>query len=190
MDGRLLKLNLGCGSHKLAGWVNVDKEPACAPDRVVDLESLPWPFENDSVGAVMFRHSLEHLGRTPEIYLGIFRELYRVCARNAEVTILAPHPRHDDFISDPTHVRAITPQGLELFSKKKNREWADAGHANTPLGLYLDVDFEIVRATLRPTAVWRERLKKGLVRESEFAEAVRHYNNVIREIEVVLAVRK
>jgi hypothetical protein len=190
VEGRLLKLNLGCGSHKLAGWVNVDKEPACAPDRIVDLESLPWPFESDSVGAVMFRHSLEHLGRTPEIYLGIFRELYRVCAPNAEVTIIAPHPRHDDFISDPTHVRAITPQGLELFSKKKNRAWAEAGLANTPLGLYLDVDFEIVRATMRPAAIWRERLKKGLVRESEFAEVVRHYNNVIREIEVVLAVRK
>ena len=190
MVSGLLKLNLGCGSRKLDGWVNVDKEPVCAPDRVVDLETFPWPFETDSVGEVLFQHSLEHLGRTPDIYLGIFRELYRICADKATVRIIAPHPRHDDFISDPTQVRAITPQGLELFSKKKNREWAKQGYSNTPLGLYLDVDFEITQATMRPAAVWRERLRKGLIRESDFAEAAKHYNNVIREIEVVLVARK
>jgi hypothetical protein len=186
----LLKLNLGCGSHKLPGWVNIDKAAACAPDRVVDLERFPWPFEDDSAEEALFRHSLEHLGQTPDLYLGIFRELYRVCAAGASVTILAPHPRHDDFLNDPTHVRAITPQGLELFSKAKNREWAEKGLANTPLGLYLDVDFEIARATMRPTGIWRERLQKRLVSESQFADAVRHQNNVVREIEVVLAVRK
>jgi hypothetical protein len=186
----LLKLNLGCGSNKLPGWVNVDKEAACAPDRVVDLERFPWPFEDGSAGEVLFRHALEHLGQAPSVYLGIFRELYRVCARDATVTIVAPHPRHDDFLGDPTHVRAVTPHGLELFSQKKNREWAAKGLANTPLGLYLEVDFEIARATMRPSAVWRERLRKGQIREAEFVEAAQLYNNVVREIEVVLAVRK
>jgi hypothetical protein len=190
MSSALLKLNLGCGNNKLPGFLNVDKAAGCAPDRVVDLESFPWPFDDDSVGEVVLRHVLEHLGAAPEVYLGVFRELYRVCAKDTTVTITVPHPRHDDFLNDPTHVRAVTPQGLELFSKKRNREWAKGGYANSPLGLYLDVDFEIVRATYVPASPWRERIDKNQVSRAQFAEAIRMYNNVVREIEIVLAVRK
>ena len=190
MTSPLLKLNLGCGQNKLPGFVNVDKAERCAPDRVVDLERFPWPFEDDSVGEVVLRHTLEHLGATPDIYLGIFKELYRVCAKDATVTIAVPHPRSDDFLNDPTHVRAVTPQGLELFSKKRNREWAQGGYANTPLGLYLDVDFEIQRVGYTPASPWRERMERGQLSREQLAEAMQMYNNVIREIEIVLAVRK
>ena len=31
-----------------------------------------------------------------------------------------PHPRHDDFLDDPTHVRAITPKLLKLFDRRIN----------------------------------------------------------------------
>lgn len=190
MPSALLKLNLGCGQNKLPGYVNVDKAERCRPDRVVDLERFPWPFEDDSVGEVVMRHTLEHLGALPEVYLGIFRELYRVCAKDATVAITVPHPRSDSFINDPTHVRAVTPQGLELFSKKRNREWAAGGCANTPLGLYLDVDFEILSVALTPASPWRERLERKEITSSQLAEAMRLYNNVVSEVKVVLAVRK
>src|SRR5690606_23008684 len=134
---RLLRLNLGCGLKKIEGWVNVDRSPACEPDAVVNLEEFPWPFADDSAEEVVLRHVLEHLGATPDIYQGIFRELYRVCAPDARIRITVPHPRHDDFLSDPTHVRPVTPQGLELFDRAKNREWAAKGMPNSPLRLYL-----------------------------------------------------
>jgi hypothetical protein len=190
MSSPLLKLNLGCGQNKRPGYVNVDKAERCHPDRVVDLERFPWPFDDDSVGEVVLRHVLEHLGATPETYLGIFKELYRVCAKDATVTIAVPHPRSDDFINDPTHVRAVTPQGLELFSKKRNREWGEGGYANTPLGLYLDVDFEIVGVAYTPASPWRERMERKEITSQQLAEAMRMYNNVVREIKVTLAVRK
>jgi len=36
-----VRLNLGCGANKIPGWMNVDHSAECAPDQVVDLESLP-----------------------------------------------------------------------------------------------------------------------------------------------------
>jgi hypothetical protein len=185
-----IKLNLGCGMNKRPGWVNVDRAAECAPDRIVDLEQFPWPFEDDVAEEALFHHSLEHLGAETDTYLGIFKELYRVCAAGAKVTIVAPHPRHDDFLGDPTHVRAVTPAGLALFSKQKNEEWAKKGNANTPLALYLGVDFEFSRANYRLASPWRERAEKGQIRQAELEEAIRSYNNVVREVETVLIVRK
>ena len=87
-------------------------------------------------------------------------------------------------------MRAVTPQGIELFSKKRNREWAEGGFANTPLGLYLDVDFEIVNVTYSPASPWRERMERKEMTSPQLAEAMRMYNNVVREIKMVRAVRK
>jgi hypothetical protein len=181
-----IKLNLGCGRRKQPGWVNVDKAAECAPDMVVDLERFPWPWPEDSVAEVLFSHALEHLGAAPDVYIGIFKELYRVCRHGAIVTIVAPHPRHDHFLNDPTHVRAITPQGLELFSLARNREWRDQGRANTPLALYAGVDFDLASVAMTPDEPWRSRLQKGEITPADLSQAARQFNNVVVEMTVVL----
>ena len=53
------------------------------------------------------KHVLEHLGRDTDTFLAIWKELYRVAAPGATVRIVVPHPRHQDFLQDPTHVRAM-----------------------------------------------------------------------------------
>ena len=47
----------------------------------------------------------------------------KICKKNALIIIKVPHPRHEDFLSDPTHVRPITVLGLSLFDQKLNKEW-------------------------------------------------------------------
>ncbi len=81
MEG--LKLNLGCGRRKLDGYVNIDKSPVFAPDVVLDLEALPWPFETGSVSEILAIHVLEHLGQKTDTFLGIIAEMYRVCRDTA-----------------------------------------------------------------------------------------------------------
>lgn len=114
----MLKLNLGCGFDKIPGYENVDQAPECNPDRVVDLERFPWPWKDNSVDEVLLTHTLEHLGQDPEVYLKIWKELWRISAPGARIHIAVPHPRHDNFAHDPTHVRAVTPEGLALFDQK------------------------------------------------------------------------
>lgn len=112
-----MKLNMGCGTNKRDGFINVDK---CGnPDVIWDLETFPWPWDDNSVTEVRFDNILEHLGQTSGVFLRIFQELYRICVNKALITIVVPHPRHNSFLCDPTHVRPIMPETLELFSKKR-----------------------------------------------------------------------
>src|SRR5262249_3713552 len=147
-----IKLNLGCGANHFAGYVNVDKFGN--PDVRHDLETFPWPWPDNSVSEVMLVHVLEHLGQQTNVYLKIMQEMYRICEPEARIHIIVPHFRHDNFFDDPTHVRAVTPLGLALFSQKLNREWIAMGAANSPLGIYLGIDFEVLETQFDPSEYW------------------------------------
>jgi predicted SAM-dependent methyltransferase len=181
-----MRFNLGCGNAKRSGWVNVDKIATCTPDQVVDLEKLPWPWPDNSAEEVVLSHVLEHLGATTELYLGIIKELYRVCRDGAMVTVTVPHPRHDHFLFDPTHVRAVTAEGLQMFSQKLNRDWMSQGFANTPLGVYVGVDFDLESASLMLDDYWRRKLERKQITQAELELALRNSNNVVQETTIVL----
>lgn len=183
-----LRLNLGSGQQPLEGYVNVDLYGT--PDLVCDLEAFPWPWDSGSVDEVVMSHVLEHLGRTPDAFIGVMKELYRVCRDGARVRIRVPHPRHDFFLADPTHVRPILPATLALFSKRENREWARSGASNTPLALYHDVDFEIEEHNVLLDEPYRSRLRSGALTQEEAQSLLRKYNNVASEIRITLRVVK
>lgn len=181
-----MKLNLGCGQNKLPGYLNVDKYSACGPDRVVDLEALPWPFESNSAEEVVMRHVLEHLGRETDIFLGIMQELHRVLAPGGRLDIRVPHPRSDGFLGDPTHVRPINQAILSLFSRKNNIEWKKKGWPNTPLALYLDMDLEIVEVNMSLMPYWFHQYQSGSLPQQQLLQAIETHNNVVDELHFVL----
>ncbi len=183
-----LRLNLGCGENRVPGFINVDKYGT--PDVLHDLETFPWPWEDGSVSEIRLNHVLEHLGETTAVYFRIIKELYRVCSAGATIYVAVPHPRHGDFLDDPSHVRIVTPQGFDLFSKSKNREWKRCGYANSPLGIYLDVDFEIVNVNHVLDPYWLDKLNRKEVTEAQVDEAFRNFNNVVKEIRMLLKVIK
>ena len=180
----LIKLNLGCGSIHLPGFVNVDRHGQ--PDVVHDLERFPWPWPDGAVGYVVAHHVLEHLGAAVAVYFEVIRELYRICAADARIDIRVPHPRHDSFLDDPTHVRVITGDGLAMFSQRLNRQWQQEGRPNSPLGLQLGVDFEMVQATHILEESWLRKLADKSADEMEVREAMERYNNVVKESRFVL----
>jgi len=181
-----MKLNLGCGPKRVAGWVNVDKAAAFQPDEVVDLEKFPWPWADSSAEEILLNHVLEHLGQAPEVFIGVMRELWRVCKPGAEVRVHVPDPRHESFLGDPTHVRPVTLDTLALFSQAFNRQTVAEGAANTPLGLLYGVDFDVASHETVYDEPWRGRLERKEISPAEANEAARMYLNVILEHRFVL----
>ena len=183
-----LKLNLGSGQNPLEGYINVDKYGD--PDIKCDLEAFPWPFEDSSVDEVTLNHVLEHLGAAPDVFINIMKELYRVCKPGALVHINVPHPRHDNFIGDPTHVRVVSAEVMSLFSKRECLRWKELHAANSPLALYHNVDFELRAASLILDPIWQQKLAQELITVQQAEEAVRERNNVAVEIRLMLEVIK
>ena len=183
-----MKLNLGCGSQILPGYCNVDKFGA--PDLTWDLETFPWPWPDNAAEEVLLSHVLEHLGHAPATFLGVMQELYRVCRDGALVKVVVPHPRSDLFLSDPTHVRAITPMMLEMFSRRANREWQQMGGANTPLALQYGVDFEIASSIMVLDEPYLSLHRSGKITTEQLQEMERTQNNIVSQIEMVLRVVK
>jgi hypothetical protein len=185
-----MKFNMGCGHRKLDGYVNVDASAECAPDEVFDLERTPWPWPDGRASEIRFIHSLEHMGGDPKVFLAIMQEIYRIGAPGCEVVIHVPHPRHDNFIGDPTHVRAITPQMLELFDRRLNDEIIRLGGSNSPFARYLDVDFEIVRRDVVLDEPYFSQLKSGEIDSATSRRMIATLYNIAREYRISLRVRK
>jgi len=179
-----MKLNLGCGSKILNGFTNVDKYNAYKPDIVHDLEIFPYPFDENSVDEIILSHVLEHIGQVPDIFNNIIKELYRICKNDTLIKIAVPHPRHDDFISDPTHVRPITVLGLSLYDKELNKIWEKDNAANTPLGIIHNVNFKIVKVNYVIDDKYKKLLAEKNILESDLEEYSNKYNNVIQEIQI------
>jgi len=73
------KVNLGCGSYPLEGYINVDIRESVKPDVVADiLKGLP--FETDSIDEVSCSEFLEHF--TPKQVTEVIREIARILKTN------------------------------------------------------------------------------------------------------------
>lgn len=184
------KLNLGCGFNKIDGFVNVDMFDACNPDVLHNLEITPWPFPENTVNEIVLNHSLEHLGKTTDAFLEIIKEIYRISKNGATVRIIVPHPRHDNFLNDPTHIRSITPGLFDMLSLDNCNAYKKIGASNTPLAIYLNVDFVILNCvTMIEEKIW-EKHKSGEIDQQELHNMVHRQNNVATEFNITLQVKK
>ena len=111
-----LKLNLGCGTDYMNGWVNVDSGNVKC-DVKHDIEVFPLPFEDSSVIEIKMQHILEHISR--ENFIPFLRELYRICVNGAIINIISPYAGSDNFWTDPTHKLPLTARTFDYFDDAK-----------------------------------------------------------------------
>ena len=184
------KLNLGSGDKRIPGFLNVDKFDTFKPDIVHDLEKFPYPFLDNEIEEIKLIHVLEHIGQTPDIFINIMKELYRISCDQANIHISVPHPRHDDFLADPTHVRPITTLGLSLFDLDLNKQWQKIGAANTPLAIIHNVNFKIIKNEIILDPKYLKLLDENKISNNELNEIIERYNNVVKQTNYILRVVK
>ena len=84
-----MRLNLGCGQDKKQGFLNIDKDPGCKPDLVLDLGRDLLPIEDNVVDEVYGNQFLEHLYDHELVWL--FSELRRVCRDGCVMRFVSPY---------------------------------------------------------------------------------------------------
>ena len=80
-----LFLNIGCGDHKLPGFVNIDLDPAA--DLRADV-TRGLPYANGTVHGIFSEHFIEHLTQAQGV--AFFRECRRVLVNGGRVRVATP----------------------------------------------------------------------------------------------------
>jgi hypothetical protein len=181
-----LTVNLGSGSKFNIEMVNTDLYQESGADLVFDLSKPDWPLKENSVSFAFCHSVLEHLSGDISIF---FKELYRVMSPDGIIEFVLPHPRHDWFFQDPTHVRAMLPISFEHFDREKSIKWYLSGSSHTPLALYWNIDFKIMSVDQRVADQGLNRKLKEM-NISDPALAAHFLNNVIGDYKIVLRARK
>lgn len=101
-DKKTTKLNLGCGDKPIENAVNVDFYQQNVPNLIVhNLNSLPYPFKDNTFDYVHLSQILEHLGDT----IGVLEEIRRIAKPEGVIYIGVPHFSSRIAYADPTHIR-------------------------------------------------------------------------------------
>lgn len=96
-----LRVNLGCGNKRRAGFLGVDQGESTGADVKMDVLAFLRGLPAASVDEVYSRHMLEHL--EPAALQALLAELDRVLMPGARLLFVVPHYSNPYFWSDPTH---------------------------------------------------------------------------------------
>lgn len=126
-----MELLLGCGHRRqkqlhLLGrqdWdnlVTVDINPKADPDYILDLNNLPYPFEDNTFDEIHAYEVLEHIGKQGDykFFFSQFQEFYRILKPEGHLFFTCPSYRSTWAWGDPGHTRVITAGSLSFLDQE------------------------------------------------------------------------
>ncbi len=100
--------------------VTCDVNPDHHPDVIHDLESLPWPWSDNSFDEIHAYEVLEHLGRLGDerSFFAHFYELWRILKPGGHLCGTSPAWGSIWMFGDPGHKREISSRTFRFLSQK------------------------------------------------------------------------
>lgn len=96
-----IKLNLGSGNKKLDEYINIDIDPECEPDFVLDINN-GLPYDDNSIDEVRAHDFLEHIPLGKTIF--VINEIWRVLKPGGTFEHFTPSTDGRGAFQDPTHL--------------------------------------------------------------------------------------
>lgn len=106
-----MRLNLGCGTDIIPGFINLDIVKLDGVDVVHDLSKYPYPFEENTFDEIVAIDVIEHLPSTVQV----IEELYRISSPNAKILVHVPYWNHRVGYGDITHLRVFDFESFDFF---------------------------------------------------------------------------
>jgi ubiquinone/menaquinone biosynthesis C-methylase UbiE len=119
---KTVRVNLGCGNKKEAGFIGVDRVATSAVDVITDISEY-LPFRRNTVLEVLLDNVIEHVHDIPTL----MKEIHRVCRNDATVKIVTPHFASQPSWRDPTHVHHLSYFSMDHFAKESVRHYMGGG---------------------------------------------------------------
>ena len=146
-----MKLDVGCGPYKRAGYIGVDVARQPGVDVLGDATRLP--FAEDCVDHIHTRNTLEHI---PAIF-DTLREFYRVGRNGAILEIMVPHFSSYEYWRDLTHIRPFSVFTFDHFDREKMK-------INALPDYVPGIDLQVVRTVLHWWDPQQVAAKRGFKR--------------------------
>lgn len=110
-DYQKVKIDLGCGNSKRPGTIGVDFNERTKADVIHNLNSFPYPFDDNSIDMIYIDNTLEHLDEP----IRVMEELYRIVKDDGIVKVIVPYFRSAAAFIDPTHKHFFTVESFSYY---------------------------------------------------------------------------
>lgn len=108
----LAAVDVGCGRRRFLGAAGLDFRTNSLADVHHDLNTYPYPLEDNRYDIVLCRHVLEHLDDVP----AAMEEFYRVARPGGHVIVEVPHFTHPEAYRHWQHKHFFTLGSLDYFA--------------------------------------------------------------------------
>jgi glycosyltransferase involved in cell wall biosynthesis len=123
------RLNYGCGTDILPGYVNCDTVPLPGVDAVVEVDPFypKLPFPDGEFDEIIAYHVIEHVANKNRM----IAEIWRIARHNAVIKIKLPDRNHSDAFVDPTHLSFWEVDTIDFYLPGHQRSY----YSNAKFGL-------------------------------------------------------
>jgi len=111
------KLNLGCGNDLKKGYINLDVVDY-GGNQVHDLNSFPYPYEENYFDEIYASHILEHLNN----FHNTVTELFRILRPDGILIVYAPFFLNTKYFGEPDHKIPFSIRTFDNYEYVKNKK--------------------------------------------------------------------